>query len=146
MPLSRSLFFWGISDYCVSFPYADRWGRSECSKCTAVQGAPMGPVSSPESPSGPVKNGWGRGICITAWRPSPHCCTHVHLVEQQQNKVSLCTTGLITHSGPERGPGMSSKGLMESRQWKFPTESAKFPRHLESPDSIPHELFIHGLS
>jgi len=57
MPLSRGLFFCGSSDYCVPFPYADRWGRSECSKCTAVQGAPMGPVSSPESPSCPVKNG-----------------------------------------------------------------------------------------
>lgn len=26
-----------------------------------------------------------------------------------------CTTGLITHSGPERAPEMSSKGLMEAR-------------------------------
>lgn len=135
MPLSRGLFFFcGSSDYCVSFPYADRWGRSECSKCTAVQGAPMGPVSSLESPSGPVKNGWGRGICITVWRPSPHCCTHVHSVEQQQNKASLCTAGLITHSGPERAPGMSNKVVMEFRlqitkaKMEIPSWKCKVPQ------------------
>lgn len=75
----------------------------------------MGPASSPQSPSGPVKNGWGRAICITAWQPSPHCGTHIHLVEQQNNKAALCTTGVITHSSPEREPGMSKKAVMDSR-------------------------------
>lgn len=94
----------------------------------------MGPVSSLESPSGPVKNGWGRGICITVWRPSPHCCTHVHSVEQQQNKASLCTAGLITHSGTERAPGMSNKGVMEFRlqitktKMEIPSWKCKVPQ------------------
>lgn len=130
--------FCGSSDYCVSCPYADRWGRSECSKCTAVQGAPMGPASSPESPSGPVKNGWGRGICITAWRPSPHCCTHVHSMEQQHNKAALCTAGLITHSGPEREPRKSKKAVMESRlQIKVKMEIPKWKCKVPQTPSVP---------